>query len=76
MLLTAAREHAIDLKSSVLIGDTTQDVLAGRNAGVKTILVGTGHGGRDPWQYQAEPDAAVADLCAAVEWWLAEHRHD
>ena len=37
MLLTAAREHKIDLGSSWMIGDSASDVQAGRNAGCRTI---------------------------------------
>ena len=66
MILEAARRHRIDLRKSFFIGDTTQDVLAGRNAGVRTILVRTGHGGRDPWQYKAKPDFIAKDLPAAA----------
>ena len=71
MIFRAADEHGIDLKKSVLIGDTTQDVEAGRRAGVRTILVETGHGGNDPWQYGAVPDWTAKDLLGAVQRWLA-----
>jgi len=37
MLLTAAREHQIDLAASWMIGDSEIDVEAGRNAGCKTV---------------------------------------
>lgn len=37
MLLTAAREHQIDLTASWMIGDSEIDVEAGRNAGCKTV---------------------------------------
>lgn len=76
MLFLAAQEHSLDLSRSVMIGDTTQDMLAGLNAGVKTILVGTGHGGRDPWQYDVVPDFCATDLRAAADLWLEENQHD
>ncbi len=41
MLLLAAKEHPIDLKSSWMIGDKDSDVLAGRSAGCRTILIET-----------------------------------
>lgn len=44
MLLQAAREHAIDLSSSWMIGDTVSDMLSGRHAGCRTTLVQTGYG--------------------------------
>ena len=37
MLLTAAREHQVDLTASWMIGDSEIDVEAGRNAGCKTV---------------------------------------
>jgi D-glycero-D-manno-heptose 1,7-bisphosphate phosphatase len=70
MILQAAAEHGIDLSSSVMIGDTTQDILTGKRAGVKTILVRTGHGGRDPWQYDCVPDMTAANLMEAANLWL------
>jgi D-glycero-D-manno-heptose 1,7-bisphosphate phosphatase len=42
MLLTAAREHEIDLGASWMIGDSVRDVEAGKNAGCKTALLATG----------------------------------
>jgi D-glycero-D-manno-heptose 1,7-bisphosphate phosphatase len=65
MLLDAARALGLDPLGSWMIGDTDADVLAGRSAGCRTILVenpGSSHkrsGG-------AEPDAHTADLAAAA----------
>jgi len=39
MLLEAATRHQLDLARSWMIGDSPSDVLAGRDAGCKTILV-------------------------------------
>jgi histidinol-phosphate phosphatase family protein len=39
MLLTAAREHEIDLSTSWMIGDSDSDIKAGKNAGCKTARV-------------------------------------
>ena len=39
MLLSAARLHGIDLRASWMIGDSDNDVEAGRNAGCKTARV-------------------------------------
>lgn len=66
MILQGAKDYNIDLKKSFLIGDSTQDVAAGVNAKVKTILVGTGHGGKDPWQHEGKPDFVVKDLSGAA----------
>ncbi|PLX19057.1 MAG: HAD family hydrolase [Candidatus Muiribacterium halophilum] len=40
----AEKEFDIDLKSSYFVGDKCSDVLCGRNAGMKGILVRTGKG--------------------------------
>jgi len=39
MLLQAERRHDIDLGASIMIGDSESDVLAGRSAGCRCILV-------------------------------------
>ncbi|MGB8028092.1 MAG: HAD family hydrolase [Terracidiphilus sp.] len=40
MLLSAAKDHQIDLQASWMIGDSDIDVAAGKNAGCKTVLLG------------------------------------
>lgn len=74
MILQASADHDLDLQRSVMIGDTTQDVLTGQRAGVRTILVETGHGGKDPWQFDCKADWEVMDLRAAIGLWLKEMR--
>jgi len=39
MILQAKKDYNIDLKGSFLIGDTWKDILAGKKANVKTILL-------------------------------------
>lgn len=43
LILRAARDHHIDLKSSWMIGDILNDVEAGNRAGCRTILIDTGN---------------------------------
>ncbi len=40
----AVKEHNIDTAESYMIGDKEADIIAGRRAGLRTILVGTGYG--------------------------------
>ena len=40
MLLTAAKDHRIDLYASWMIGDSAADVAAGKSAGCRTVLIG------------------------------------
>jgi D-glycero-D-manno-heptose 1,7-bisphosphate phosphatase len=42
MLLEAASKHGIDLTASWMIGDSEIDIVAGRNAGCKTVRLLTG----------------------------------
>ena len=44
MLLEAARDHALDLSRSWMIGDRAGDLEAGARAGVRAVLVRTGEG--------------------------------
>lgn len=44
MILRAAKEHSLDLRHSILVGDKITDIEAGRTAGIGCcILVSTGH---------------------------------
>lgn len=44
MFETACREFEIDMENSYMVGDRAGDILAGQNAGIKTILVESGYG--------------------------------
>jgi D-glycero-D-manno-heptose 1,7-bisphosphate phosphatase len=68
MLLAAAHERGIDLKSSWMVGDRWRDVAAGKSAGCRTILVECHYAER-----KAEaPDFAVQSLPEAAEIILKE----
>lgn len=47
MLLKAAEDFNIDLSRSWMVGDRKNDVEAGKNAGCKTVLIGTEDYGQD-----------------------------
>ncbi|MCX6815414.1 MAG: HAD-IIIA family hydrolase [Candidatus Aenigmarchaeota archaeon] len=47
MILEAAKKYNVDLTGSFTVGDRTVDILAGKNAGTRTILVKTGVAGKD-----------------------------
>lgn len=66
MIERAARELNLDLSRSWLVGDTTTDVQTARNAGLRSVLVRTGHGGKDG-RHAVSPDFLCADLPEAVE---------
>jgi D-glycero-D-manno-heptose 1,7-bisphosphate phosphatase len=64
MLLQAARDLDIDLAASWMIGDQPRDVVAGRAAGCRTILVR--HAGRIE-DDEVQPTVEVESFLAAVE---------
>ena len=65
LFLKAQKEFNINLKKSYLIGDKTSDILAGKKAGCKTILVETGYSGKDNL-FSVKPDFRAKDLPEAI----------
>jgi D-glycero-D-manno-heptose 1,7-bisphosphate phosphatase len=68
MVLQAAEEFDIDLPQSYFIGDRESDIMAGVNAGTKTILVKTGN---EP-VVSKEATYTATDLLEAIEY-IAAH---
>jgi D-glycero-D-manno-heptose 1,7-bisphosphate phosphatase len=71
MLLQAAHELGIDLHASFMIGDGTRDILAGKSAGCRTILVRTGKGEESLPELARQgnaPDLVADNLLAAAQW--------
>jgi D-glycero-D-manno-heptose 1,7-bisphosphate phosphatase len=76
LLERAAREHALDLQRSFLVGDRYGDVATAHGAGARGILVRTGYGegelGSEAAKWPAPPDFVADDLAAAVDWILRQ----
>lgn len=74
LLDRAARDLAIDLRQSFMVGDKWSDVELGQRAGARSILVRTGFSHDDPGnqrpKHVGEPDFTAHDLAEAVEWIL------
>ena len=68
----AVQELNISRRDSWMVGDTTSDILAGKRAGLRTILVNTGYAGRD-FKYGVDPDFVANNLANAVDWILHGH---
>src|SRR5579859_3255682 len=70
LLLEAARELAIDLSRSFMVGDKFSDLVAGRNAGCQaSILVRTGEGAHtESLLKPGEADYVADDLEQAARW--------
>ena len=69
MLLQAAAEHGLDLAASFMVGDSIDDIEAGRRAGCRTLLVRTGYGSESESRLLTagpRPDHIAADLAAAA----------
>ncbi|MGR3219533.1 MAG: D-glycero-alpha-D-manno-heptose-1,7-bisphosphate 7-phosphatase [Candidatus Anammoxibacter sp.] len=64
MILDAATEYKIDLKKSLMVGDTPGDILAGQNAGCKTAIIDKGKEFYDVAREtnKVQPDYIVKDL--------------
>ena len=71
LLLQAAREHALDLARSWVVGDRYADVELAHAVGGRGLLVLTGYGRGEYEYYRQEwprqPDGVVEDLSAAVD---------
>lgn len=67
LLRHAAREHAIDLRRSWMVGDILDDVEAGRRAGCRSVLVCNGN--ETEWRDGEfrRPDHFVRDLAEAAQ---------
>jgi D-glycero-D-manno-heptose 1,7-bisphosphate phosphatase len=62
MLLRAAQQLGIDLKSSFMIGDRWRDMEAGRRAGCRTFFIDCGYAEKSP----DSCDYRVGSLAEAV----------
>lgn len=72
MLLTAAEEMDIDLSQSWMVGDKPSDVLAGQNAGCRTILIRSGPAARDA--ETGQPDHIAVNMREAANMIKKFHR--
>lgn len=66
LIKKAIKDFSISIKKSFIIGDQTRDILTGKNAGLKTILIKTGYGGRDG-KFNVKPDFEAKNLIKAIE---------
>ncbi len=62
----AAKDFNIDFSKSIFVGDMTQDVLAGKKIGTKTILLTScGYKGKDG-KFDIKPDYKIGTLSGAL----------
>ena len=67
----AKKDLNIILEKSWVVGDSTRDILAAQNAGMKSVLVQTGYAGKDG-SFEVSPDFIAKDLSEAVKLILKE----
>jgi D-glycero-D-manno-heptose 1,7-bisphosphate phosphatase len=76
LLERAAREHAVDLARSFVVGDRYADVAMAHAVGGQGVLVLSGYGRGEYEHHRAEwprqPDQVVEDLSSAVDFVLGE----
>ena len=72
LITRAARELHLDLTRSFMVGDRWLDVACGHAAGVRSILVRTGHGAHEEERIAppVQADAILNNLMEAVGWIL------
>jgi D,D-heptose 1,7-bisphosphate phosphatase len=66
LLLKAARDFGLDIRTCFMIGDKPEDVLTIRGVGGRGVLVDAGK----PVRGDVEPDFVAQDLVQAVQWIL------
>lgn len=70
MLLDAAAEFNLDLSRSWMVGDKVSDVEAGFQAGVRPLLVLTGHGQAEQGELRESKVECFANLAEATQFIL------
>lgn len=78
MLWLACEKLGVDRKNAVMVGDSANDALAARNAGMPVYLVTTGYNGEEPigsWA-QKEGITAVYESIQAVTDAILSHGED
>ncbi len=66
MFEKAVIDFNIQMSNAYMIGDSTRDIQAGKNAGIPTFLVKTGYAGRDS-AYPVSADVVCENFSTAVQ---------
>lgn len=69
LLLMAAKEYAVDLSKSFMIGDRWKDIAAGKQAGCTTIFLDLNYA--EKYACDTKPDFTTDTLLQAADWILA-----
>ena len=72
LILQAAEELGINPELSYMVGDMMQDVMAGKAAGCKTVLLNSDPDPNEEALETDAPDYIAPDLLEAVKWIIGE----
>lgn len=72
MLNIAAKDMAIDLKRSYVIGDKAIDIELAHKVGAKSVMVKTGYGESELCRLSISPDYVAGNILEAVKWILKD----
>ena len=76
MILDAAQKYSIDIQNSFAVGDKWSDIIAGKVAGCKTVLVLTGHGNGEYQNTGGSADYIATDLFDVVNNYILRAEHN
>jgi D-glycero-D-manno-heptose 1,7-bisphosphate phosphatase len=76
MLYQGAADFNLDLSRCYIVGDKASDILAGYNAGCKTVLVETGYGKKHSatWSETIKPNFLALNILDSIEWILTQEQ--
>ena len=74
MVLMAAQEHQLDLRHSFLVGDRLSDILCGKNAGCRTILLLPRAHAQGLAEARQAADYIATDLPDVADWILRQKK--
>lgn len=66
MIKAACKEFSIDIEKSFLVGDRASDIMAGQNAGIRTVLLESGYG-TAKLEGNVTPDYIFKDLRNVIQ---------
>ena len=76
MLIEAAHRMGVSIRDCVMIGDSQNDSLAAKNAGIRAVLVKTGYNEGvviDQWAKEHAPDGNVFDTMTELSEFLIQN---
>jgi histidinol-phosphate phosphatase family protein len=73
MITQAVKDLNLDLAACWLIGDSTTDVETAKNAGIQSILVATGHAGKDG-KHRAAADFTAPNVLDSARLVMAQNK--